>query len=33
VEHFSIAPERLLVHGEGASQPRAPNTTPEGQSV
>ncbi len=33
VEHFAIAPERLLVHGEGASQPRAPNTTPEGRGV
>jgi outer membrane protein OmpA-like peptidoglycan-associated protein len=33
VEHFAIAPERLLVHGEGASQPRAPNDTPEGRSA
>lgn len=33
VEHFAIAPERLLVQGEGARQPRAPNDTPEGRRV
>jgi outer membrane protein OmpA-like peptidoglycan-associated protein len=33
VEHFAIAPERLLVQGEGASQPRASNDTPEGRSA
>jgi outer membrane protein OmpA-like peptidoglycan-associated protein len=32
VEHFDIAPERLLVQGDGISQPRATNTTVEGRS-
>jgi outer membrane protein OmpA-like peptidoglycan-associated protein len=33
VQHFAITPERLLVQGEGASHPRAPNDTPEGRSA
>jgi len=33
VAHFPLASEQLLVHGEGASHPRATNDTPEGRSA
>jgi outer membrane protein OmpA-like peptidoglycan-associated protein len=32
VQHFAVAPERLLVQGAGASQPHATNTTVERRS-
>ena len=32
VQHFRLAPDRILAIGYGSSQPIAPNNTPEGRS-